>query len=431
MKLTVEKLIFGGWGLARTEGKVVLVAGVLPGEVVEVEVQREHRDYIVATLKEVLSPSPKRIDPRCPHFGDCGGCDYQHIPYDLQPSLKEEILREELRRIGQIPPEAVKPTIPSPQDYGWRIRLDLAIEVGERLKIGFYRRGTREIVDIERCPVAHPLAERILERFRLALERHLILAPVVRRLEITISPDENKGHMVIYCLIHHDKKHMRQMAEELVLECNELKDVLIKHRALVFPHSVLGKGRTQSALEFSLNGVKILSYPGVFLQANPQQNKRLIKYLKERLGEGLGEVLELFSGIGNLSLPLAPQASFWTGVERSKLSVKNANYNAQKNGIKARFVCEEALKLLENWQREGRRCDLLLLDPPRQGALEELKRALSLNPSRIAYVSCNPSTLARDLRFLIDQGYVLEEITPFDFFPQTYHIESVSILRKL
>lgn len=430
MKVTIEKLIYGGWGLGRYEEKVVLVPGVMPSEVVEIEVQRELKDYIIANPLRILKASPQRIEPKCPHFLQCGGCDYQHIPYELQLLYKEEIFKEELKRIGRIDEEVVRPIVPSPLSFGWRIKLDLAVEMKERLYIGFYRRNTKEVVPISTCPVAHPLAEGLMLFFKEVLQRHLVLAPFIRHLEIFVSPDEGKGFLIIYSLIHHKEDHMRKMAAELMNECPNLKDVLLKTKALVFPHSLTGLGRTQSALKFFYEGMEFLLYPGVFVQANLDQNKNLISLLREKLKDESGETLELYAGMGNLSLPLARFFSLWTAVEKNRLAVKNGNYNAQKNGIKLTFINEEAIRVLENWSKEGKKCDLLLLDPPRQGALEELKQALSLNPKRIVYISCNPSTLARDLRFLIDNGYTLEETIPLDFFPQTFHIESVSFLKR-
>jgi len=430
MKVTIEKLIYGGWGLGRYEEKVVLIPGVMPSEVVEIEVQKESTDYMIAKPLRILKASPQRMEPKCPHFLQCGGCDYQHIPYELQLFYKEEIFKEELKRIGKIAEEVVRPIVPSPFSFGWRIKLDLAIEMKESLHIGFYRRNTREVVPISTCPVAHPLAEELLLSFKEALERHLVLAPSIRHLEIFVSPDEGKGFLIIYSLIHHKEDHMRKLAEELINGSPNLKDVLLKTRALVFPHSLTGLGRTQSALRFFYEDIEFLLYPGVFMQSNLDQNKNLISILKEKLKGESGEVLELYAGMGNLSLPLAKFFSSWTAVEKNRLAVKNGNYNAQKNGIKLTFINDEAIRVLENWNKEGKKCDLLLLDPPRQGALEELKQALSLNPKRIVYISCNPSTLARDLRFLIDNGYTLEEAIPLDFFPQTFHIESVSFLKR-
>lgn len=427
--MRIEKLIFGGWGLGRVDGRVILVPRVLPGEEWEVEVIRERKDYSVALPKEAIALSENRIAPPCPHFSDCGGCDYQHIPYELQVRIKGEIFKEELQRIGGIGPKVVEPMIAAPTSLGWRLRIDMAVAVLERLRVGFYRRGTREVVDVKSCPVAHCLVEAIARGVRSALERHLNLSRSVRRVEVAASPYEGKGYIIVYCLVHHPKKHMRALGEELSA-VEFVKDVLIKHRALVFPHSLFGKGRTASALRFRVDGVDLLCYPGVFFQANAEQNERLISLLKETLSQGVGEVVELFCGMGNLSLPLAPFASSWTGVERDPLAVRNANYNAQLNGVRnVRFVQGEALKVLQEMVGDGRRCDLLLLDPPREGALKELRTALGLHPQRVIYVSCNPATLARDLRFLLGEGYELQRVVPFDFFPQTHHIEAVAFLK--
>lgn len=432
VRVRIEKLVYGGWGLGRIDGRVVLVPYVLPEEEVEVRIERERRDYLLASLLEVLKPSEGRTDPPCPHFRDCGGCDYQHISYELQPRFKEEILKEELQRIGGIGPEAVERMIAAKSPLGWRLRAEMAVTVTDRLRVGFHRRGTGEVVEIRACPALHQVASGILERLREALERHLNLTRAIRRLEVAASPYEGKGHLIIHSLVHHDRKQIRKMAEELDAEELPLKDVLIKHRALVYPHSLLGKGRTASAIVLRPHGVELLCYPGVFFQANAEQNERLIALLKEALSGGVGRVLELFSGMGNLSLPLAPLVSSWIGVERDPLAVKNANYNAQINGVKnVRFLQGEALGVLEGLLKKGERYELLLLDPPREGAKRELGVALMLFPERIIYVSCNPATLARDLKFLKAEGYELERVIPLDFFPHTYHIEAVAFLRRV
>lgn len=431
VKVHVEKIIYGGWGLSRHEGKVMLIPGVLPEETVEIEPERDFGDYAFCSLKDIVHPSPYRTSPLCPHFLTCGGCDYQHIPYEYQVRIKHETFVEELVRMGRIPKTSCNEMIPAPSPFGWRLRLDIAVEVREKLKLGFYKRRTKEIVDIETCPVAHPLLLSIFHSFRTVLERHLTLAPFIKRIEITVSPDEEKGYVLIYCLIHHDKSRMRRLAEELVQECPVVKDVLIKNRALTFPHSLLGKGRTESALRLQLEGLTLLLYPGVFLQSNLEQNKALIRILKERLTKEIwGNCLELFCGMGNFSLPLASCCRNWTGIERDRFAVKNANYNASLNRLKVTFVCQEAIRALEEWQKGNKKVELLLLDPPRQGALEELKMALDLSPRQIVYISCNPATLARDIRFLMDNGFNLEEVIPIDFFPQSYHVESVSFLRR-
>lgn len=431
MKAHIEKVVYGGWGLFRYEGKVMLVPGVLPKETVDVELDKDFGDYAFCTLKDIIEPSPQRTSPSCPHFLTCGGCDYQHIPYEEQVRIKHETFVEELLRIGKIPKVLCQGMIPAPSPFGWRLRLDLAVEVKERLKLGFYKRRTKEIVDIETCPIAHPFLLPIFRAFRTVLERHLTLAPFIKRVEITVSPDEQKGHVLIYCLIYHDKRHMRRLAEELVQECPLVKDVLIKNRALTFPHSLLGKGRTESALRFNVEDLTLLLYPGVFLQSNFEQNKTLIRVLKEKVQkETWGDCLELFCGMGNFSLPLAPYCAHWTGIERDRFAVKNANYNASLNKIGVTFICKEAVRALEEWQKGNKKAELILLDPPRQGALEELKIVLDLSPRKIIYISCNPATLARDLRFLMDNGFYLEEVIPIDFFPQSYHVESVSFLRR-
>jgi tRNA/tmRNA/rRNA uracil-C5-methylase (TrmA/RlmC/RlmD family) len=274
------------------------------------------------------------------------------------------------------------------------------------------------------------LINRILEYLIPAMERQIHVARAVKRIEIAVSPDEGQGHVIFDVMAHCNEKRLKIMAEEVIAGAGFIKDALVQYRAFSQPRSLVGNEGMKSALRFHVGSSSLFCSPGAFFQVNDEQNNRLVRTVKEEIGRQEWEsVLELFSGVGNFSIPLSGFAKTWTGIEQEGVAVKNASYNAQLGGVKnLRFLRGAALKVLQKLRKEERSCDLLFLDPPREGALEELRVAVSFNPRKIVYVSCNPATLARDLRFLATAGFKPTRILPFDFFPQTFHIESVTFL---
>ncbi len=432
MHIEIEKLVFGGWGLGRVGGKVVFVPYVMPGEVVEAEIVAERKDYAFAELKEVISPAPERQIPVCPHFGFCGGCDYQHIPYALQLKFKKEQLKEEITHIlGQDIASVIKPILPSPNAFSYRNRLKLRVKrEGYQVRLGAYKKNTREFIPINDCPVAEELIRQCLPVLQTVLSQHAAIATQITGVEVFSSQDEGKGFIVFKTLIGINKKLLVNMAEELMSSLPFLKDVLYEHMAFVYPRSLFEKGYTQSGLFYEVEGFRLIRYPGTFFQVNTGQNKNLVRYVKTLLApDRKEEILELYAGIGNLSLPLAKVSKRLVGLETNSLAVKNANYNAQLNKVKAIFKRIDVETALEEFLKEDNAFDHLVLDPPRTGCIRSLKTALSLfHPHKIVYVSCHPATLARDLKFLLGQGYQLKTIQPLDMFPQTQHIETISLL---
>jgi 23S rRNA (uracil1939-C5)-methyltransferase len=432
MRIKIEKLVFGGWGLGRVEGKVVFVPYVMPGEVVEAEIVAERKDYAFAELKELISPAPGRQTPVCPHFGFCGGCDYQHIPYELQLKFKEEQLKEEITHLlGQDIVSMIEPILPSPNAFSYRNRLKLRVKrEGYQVRLGAYKKNTKEFIAIDNCPVAEELIRQCLPVLQMVLSQHAAIAEQITGVELFSSKDEGKGFIVFKTLIGINKKRLFSIAEELMSSLSFLKDVLYEHMAFVYPRSLFDKGYTQSGLFYEVEGVRLIRYPGTFFQVNTEQNKNLVRHVKTLVAPSSAErILELYAGIGNLSLPLAKTSKRLVGLETNSLAVKNANYNAQLNKVRAVFKRIDVETALEEFLKEDNAFDCLVLDPPRTGCIRSLKTALGLfQPQKIVYVSCHPATLARDLKFLLGQGYQLKSIQPLDMFPQTQHIETITLL---
>ncbi|MCD6320327.1 MAG: 23S rRNA (uracil(1939)-C(5))-methyltransferase RlmD [Candidatus Desulfofervidaceae bacterium] len=434
MQIKIEKLVFGGWGLGKYKGKVVFVPYVLPEEVVEVALTKEKKNYAFARLIEIISPSPERQSPPCPYFTVCGGCDYQHIPYSLQTEVKQKLFQEEFTRLtGLEITELLKPMFPSPSHLFYRNRVQLKVErEGYKIKIGFYKRDSRELVAVDKCLLAEKLINQTISALQEVLQRHIAIGKEIKGIEIFVSPDEGSGIVILSTLVEVNKRHLQAIAEELMSALPFLKDVLFKHRAFAFPRSLFEKGYTQSALLFKIDDFKIMCYPGVFFQINTNQNKILSKIVTQLAALHKEEsVLELYAGIGNLSLPLSAYAKRVVGLESNCLTVKNANYNAQLNKTKAFFKIVNVETALESFLTTDDNFNCLLVDPPRQGCIRALKQSLNfIQPTKIIYVSCHPATLARDINYLLKSGYKLKSLQLIDMFPQTQHIETVALLHR-
>ncbi len=419
----IEKMVYGGRGMGRVNGKVVFVPFTAPGEKVQVEVVRERKDYIEAVLKNIERNSPLRVKPFCDLFGKCGGCQYQHLPYPEQLKLKEETLKDTLHRLIRKGTFEVLTVIPSPHDRRYRIRAQLKVGMSAgRAVLGFYAWRTHRVVEVQECPLLHPLVNGILEGLRNWMgERSKV---PIKGVEIQVSPDEGKG--VVSLRI--EASCRPKMLEEIGQRISGVKGMIVKGKQKIswgewtlfydWPE-LLGKKR----LHIQTSGES-------FFQVNPYQNWNLMRKVVEWAGlTGQERVLDLFCGSGNLTLPLAQQAWKVWGIDQDPQAIEHAAENARKNNLpNCQFIAasaEEGIKLV---LREIDSVDVVVLDPPRPGARGTLDLLASLRPPKILYVSCEQPTLARDLTRLIDLGYNVKRIQPLDMFPQTYHIEVIGEL---
>jgi 23S rRNA (uracil1939-C5)-methyltransferase len=366
--LTIEKLVYGGEGLARLDGKIVLTPFVLPGEVVRVEVHRDKNDLARGRLIEVLEPSPARIQPGCPYFQRCGGCQYQHIDYAAQLEQKREILREVLRRVGKIEFAGDIATIAG-EPWAYRNRVQLHIEDG---KAGYFEQGSRDLCAIDHCPIASPKLNEIISK---------IEAP--------------------------------QAKTALELFTNET-DVQV---------NVVDRVPRQALTKLASLGVTTpIEYAGFRVSRNSffQVNRFLIDRLVEcAVGDAKGEwAIDLYAGVGLFSKQLAERFAKVTPVESSSSSLRDLAHNFAQPAVKANV--EEYLSQLAETP------DFILADPPRAGLGKHVVKDLArIHAPRLTIVSCDPATLARDLSGLIGNGYSIHKITLADLFPQTFHLETI------
>lgn len=429
--IEIEKLAFGGAGFGRVDGKACFVPYTAPGDRALIRITREKRSYMEGELSELQHPSPDRVQPPCPIFGRCGGCDWQHISYESQLSSKQEIFAETLHRIGRVEREAILPIIPSPEPYAYRSRVQFKLRWAQgRAHIGFYRSGTHFVENIpDRCAIAHPAINSVLADLRAMMDRfpEPDKAP---QADVAVGADGATTAIIHYIGGNTQAIHAF-LAEELpsvaglFLQCGKksMERVRGSGSLTYAAPSPIAHNRPLS-LSFSAGG---------FSQVNYRQNSALVEEVCKWSGlTGKESVLELFCGNGNFSIPLSALACEVIALEASAASVEDAVRNAAANNSRnIRFEAVDAVEGARRLAAKGRKFDLALLDPPRTGALDLVKILPTLDPQKIIYISCDPATLARDLEFLQKSGYVVLKSRPVDMFPQTYHMESVTLLSKI
>jgi 23S rRNA (uracil1939-C5)-methyltransferase len=415
--VTIEKPIYGGAFLAHFEGKAVFVPLALPGEQARVRIVEHKRGYATAEIAEVVTSSPHRIAPACRHFGVCGGCSYQHATYEAQLSFKQSILRETLQRGGVPAPENIP--VLSAQPWAWRNRIRLAFDA--QGNPGYRARRSNTIVPIAECPIAAPLlvhaAQAIAEITRQSPAQ-------LRPSEISLfcNADETALLTGLYTLAP-TKLQLEDFSRALAEKIPALKGV--EHTSEVRPLRSIARWGEPS-LAYQAAGVAYRVDHGAFFQVN----RFLVDSLVDRVTSNQTGALawDLFAGVGLFARKLASTFARVVAVESAPNST--AALTANLGGMPATAIHSDTLDFLRRAPRSNRP-DLIVVDPPRTGLGPEITTLLAqfATPS-LVYVSCDPATLARDLRALIASGYVIESLTLADLFPQTFHLESVVRLRR-
>jgi len=423
-----------GVGIGRHGGKVVMVPFSAPGDRAEVQIVSSHKSYCEARVVRLVEQSPLRRVPPCPYFGRCGGCQLQHLELSYQRSLKERLFRETMTHRALVDPGAVGEIMGAPEGLGYRSRLDMHLTRGDKGHLGFMEWGSRNVVPVRRCLVASLRLNRLLP-----LAQRLLLKTTsshVTRVEMACDASGRGATLTLYA-----------RGRDVLSEGNARVPWL---RGLYTVEGRGGQLRTVWEKEGEPRGVvyhvpdprsenelSLAAWPGVFRQVNPAANRMLVSKVLEWAAEAhLRRVLDLYAGMGNLSLPVSSLCEEVTAVEINALAVDNGRENCRRNGVdNVRWVRGSAKRIMGKMVEAGESFDLLILDPPRAGAREVIEEMVRMRPERIVYVSCDPATLARDLRDLVEiQGqkiYRVRESFPVDMFPQTFHLESVTLLERL
>lgn len=421
--LRVEALANGGTGIVRAEGQVIFVPQVVPGDVILCRISKARKRYAEAELVEIVQPSAQRRDLPCPVAATCGGCQWQQLAYTDQLRWKQQLFHDTLIRQCAVDSTRLLPIVAAPDEWHYRSRVQIKCRLTTTgFDCGFFRAKSHHVVAIERCPIlAEPLNE-LLNELRALLEKSRF-AGLISQIDLAIGDCQRRR-----AVVHYQGAEVSGLAELLrTLAVDDRLELLIQSGRGGQLHSVIGSA--ELAIRVDEPPLWLNYAAGGFAQINLDQNRQLLAAVLAAANlTGKERILDLYCGMGNFSLPLARRSRQVCAVEDYPASIEMARRNAVLNQIdNVAFYAQPAAGMLRQLSRAGR-FDLLLLDPPRAGAVALMAELLTMPVARVLYVSCDAQTLARDLKLLLSGGYRLVTSQPFDMFPQTHHVESLSIL---
>ena len=429
LTLAIESIDHEGQGIARNEGKTVFVDGALAGEIVEARITRSKPSFEKAVVERVVKASPSRVDPLCAHFGVCGGCSMQHLEPRAQLAAKQRVLEDNLRHIGKVHPELVFPAIEGPH-WGYRHRARISVRYVNKkdtVLVGFHEKKSSFVADMRECHVLPPHVSALLMPLR-ALIGGMSLRDRLPQIEYA----EGDGLPMLVL------RHMEPMLEA---DIDALRAFAAVHNVQWYlqpkgpetAHPLPGEAHT---LSYALTefGLRYRFQPTEFTQVNPHINAMLVRRAVQLLDlQPTDRAGDLFCGLGNFTLPIAQRAAFTFGIEGSASLIARAQSNAADNGLseKTDFAVANLFEIKDGWFDSLPNLNKLLIDPPRDGAMavvSALPEASSGRLQRIVYVSCSPSTLARDAAILVNEkGYRLRGAGVANMFPHTAHVESIAL----
>lgn len=436
-----EDLTHEGAGVAKVDGYPLFVPNGLPGEKAKIKVIKAGKGYGFGRLVEILEPSPERVDAPCPIYKECGGCQLQHLSYEGQLKAKEKQVREVMTRIGKLENVKVHPVLGMSEP--WRYRNKAQVPVGEReggLIAGFYQKRSHDIIDMQECMIQQEKNDEVVR----------VVKDICERLGVQAYNEEKHKGMLRHIMARHglvtgevmvvlvtrtaDFPNKKNVIEEIIEKIPGVKSI-IQNINSKKTNVILGDQTNvlwgEEIIYDFIGDVKFAISSRSFYQVNPEQTKVLYdKALEYANLSGEETVIDAYCGIGTISLFLAKKAQKVYGVEIVPEAIEDANRNAELNEISnVEFAVGQAEVVIPKWYEDGIRADVLVVDPPRKGCDEALLQTIiAMKPKKVVYVSCNPATLARDLRILEDGGYKTLEVQPVDMFPHTTHVECVSQL---
>ena len=426
--VSIESLGHDGRGVTHLDGKAVFIDGALPGEVVSFEYLSTRKKFDEGRVLEIHKASPDRVEPKCQHFGLCGGCSLQHMDTAAQILAKQQVLLDNLKHIGNVVPETVLEPLTGPV-WGYRTKARLGAKFvikKDRLLVGFREKRNPYVADLSRCEVLHPS---VGERFQPLIELIGSLEAKARIPQIEVSVSEDTTALVF--------RHLDPLCES---DLDTLKQFAIDQGIHVYlqpggPDTIFPFWPEQSILSYHLpeQGIEIRFRPTDFTQVNTDINQQMVRRVLEMLAlDQQDRVLDLFCGLGNFTLPMAQLAGTVTGVEGDAGLVARARDNAVLNNIgNASFHAADLAADAPDVAWAGGNYNKVLLDPPRCGAAEVMNTLGNIRPQQIVYVSCHPGSLARDAGTLVNEmGYKLRSAGVMDMFPHTAHVESIALFSQ-
>jgi 23S rRNA (uracil1939-C5)-methyltransferase len=436
MQLTIEKLVYGGDGLARlptddsgrnsvSQGKAVFVPFVLAGEDVLATLTEQRSGFARGRLDSVVRPSAERVPPPCSYFADCGGCHYQHATYAEQLRIKVDILRENLRRLARLELQTEIQVHASPP-WNYRNRTRLALRSAGAFKLGYRRGASQEVLSVEQCPLISPLLQQAMTVL-WKLGRAGQVPASLQEVELFANAEDDKLLIGFYqtALGASPEASLESFVAQLQAELPALTTVALFEQRNHKAHEAAPEKRPQvlvgpDSLTYTVSGHGYQVSAGAFFQSNRHLIADLVRIVTE--GRAGSTALDLYAGVGLFSLPLAAKFQRIVAVESSPLSFRDLRHNLPPHAKAVRSTADAYL------QDAGKklRPDLIVVDPPRTGLGAKVARSLAeCHAPRITYVSCDPATLARDLAVLTEAGYQVEQAHLVDLFPQTFHLETV------
>ena len=437
----IEDLTHDGNGVAKVDGYPLFIQGALPDETAEVHVMKTLKNYGFAKVIEIIKASPDRIEAPCPYFKQCGGCQIQHMTYEGQLKWKQKMVENVMRRIGKIDaPVHMTKGMENPWNYRNKAQIPFGVNEAGEVVAGFYKQKSHAIVNMDRCLIQTEEADQLMANLKHELSA------------LGIRPyDEEKHKGQLRHVVVRKGRTTNEVMVVLVTRTREIRNVetVIERIQTLVPNVAsivqnINSGKTnvifgdetvtlwgKDVIEDTIGDVRFEISARSFYQVNPEQTEVLyqqaLDYAQLKGGE---RVIDAYCGIGSISLFLAQKAGNVMGVEIVPQAIEDAKRNAEINGFtNTYFEAGPAEVVIPKWYAEGKEADVLVVDPPRKGCDEALLNTIiEQRPGRVVYVSCNPATLARDLRILEDGGYKTKEVQPVDMFPHTTHCEAVAWL---
>ncbi len=429
VRVTIESLAHDGRGVAHVDGKVIFIDEALPGEELEFIYTDSRRDYAEGKVSRLITQSEHRVEPECPHFGVCGGCSFQHVADKQQIQFKQELLKQQFNHLGKVEITEIWEPLTGPY-WAYRRKARMGVKYVAkkgRVLVGFRERRNPFLAEIESCKVMHPIVgEKLMDLS--AMIGQLSVKDKIPQIEVAIGDEDCVlAFRVLGAPTAEDRQIMSDFGRQHGIS------ICLQPKGPDTIHPVPGDPEVIPGYALPDQGVHFKFRPAMFTQVNYEINRKMVTRAIEALELNQDDnVLDLFCGLGNFTLPMATKAGHVTGIEGDLPLVKHARENAMLNQIKnVDFHVADLTKDVSDMAWSRQKFNKLLLDPSRAGAADVLHNFKHWNPERIVYVSCNPSTLARDAGILVNElGYTLVKAGVMDMFPQTGHVESIALFIK-
>lgn len=446
IELNIEKLVYGGDGIGKINGITVFIADTVSGDRVKAEIISVRKNYARALLKEITEPSMKRIKPFCALANTCGGCQWQHVDYKEQLKAKQKIVDETLQKIGEIKTD-VKPAVASPQKKEYRCKIQFPVAkttVSKRFIVGYYKKGTHDIINIKHCPVQPKIIDEVTA----------FLREQAKELNLTAYKEKSGKGLIRHFVYRYSSAHNNfllsivvnsdKMSESLIKLCNKVKENFPQAQGVGINFNttrsniILGENnKLVTGKEYIFEIIENKTFrisQGSFFQVNPYTARQMFIIVKKIISEIIEspKIIDIYAGSGGFSIFLNDIASHITAVESSESSVKDGHENIKENNItNIHYIKENADIAIPEFAAKGEKFDVTILDPPRKGCSEEVLKGISeITEKYLIYVSCNPATLARDMKFLKEK-FRVKFAQPVDMFCHTYHVETILLAERI